>query len=51
MKEVTNMPVIVKGVLCKEDALLAIENGADALIVSNHGARQLDTVPSSIEVL
>lgn len=37
--------------MCKEDALLAIENGIDAIFVSNHGARQLDTTPATLEVL
>ena len=44
-------PVIVKGILDVEDARLAIENGADAIVVSNHGGRQLDGAPSSIRVL
>ena len=44
-------PVIVKGVLDPEDAQLAIDNGADAIVVSNHGGRQLDGAPSSIRVL
>lgn len=37
--------------MCKEDALTAIEYGADAIFVSNHGARQLDTTPATIEIL
>lgn len=37
--------------MCKEDALIALEYGADALFVSNHGARQLDTTPATIEIL
>jgi L-lactate dehydrogenase (cytochrome) len=44
-------PVIVKGVLDAEDAQLAIDNGADAIVVSNHGGRQLDGAPSTIRVL
>lgn len=44
-------PVIVKGVLDPEDARLAVDAGADAIIVSNHGGRQLDGAPSSIRVL
>jgi len=44
-------PVVVKGVLDAEDARLAIENGADAIVVSNHGGRQLDGAPSTIRVL
>jgi len=44
-------PVLVKGVLDAEDAQLALDNGADGIIVSNHGGRQLDGAPSSIRVL
>jgi L-lactate dehydrogenase (cytochrome) len=44
-------PVIIKGVLDADDARLAVEAGADAIIVSNHGGRQLDSAPSSIRVL
>jgi L-lactate dehydrogenase (cytochrome) len=44
-------PVVVKGILDAEDARLAVENGADGIIVSNHGGRQLDGAPSSIRVL
>lgn len=47
----TKLPVLVKGVLTREDALLAVEYGAKGVIVSNHGARQLDGVPAPIEVL
>jgi L-lactate dehydrogenase (cytochrome) len=51
VKERFGGPVIVKGVLDPEDARLAVENGADAIIVSNHGGRQLDGAPSTIRVL
>jgi L-lactate dehydrogenase (cytochrome) len=44
-------PLILKGIMDPEDARLARESGASALIVSNHGGRQLDGAPSSIEVL
>jgi L-lactate dehydrogenase (cytochrome) len=44
-------PVVVKGILDPQDAQLAIDNGADAIIVSNHGGRQLDGAPSTIRVL
>jgi isopentenyl diphosphate isomerase/L-lactate dehydrogenase-like FMN-dependent dehydrogenase len=43
--------VFAKGVMCAEDAILAIKNGADGIHVSNHGARQLDTTPATIDVL
>ncbi|RYE07342.1 MAG: alpha-hydroxy-acid oxidizing protein [Hyphomicrobiales bacterium] len=44
-------PVIVKGILDVEDALAAVAHGADAIVVSNHGGRQLDGAASSIRVL
>ena len=43
--------LIIKGIMDKEDARLAADSGADALIVSNHGGRQLDGAPSSIAAL
>ncbi len=43
--------LILKGIMDAEDAKLAVASGADALIVSNHGGRQLDGAPSSIEAL
>ena len=43
--------VILKGIMDVEDARLAVDSGADALIVSNHGGRQLDSAPSAIAAL
>lgn len=43
--------LVIKGVMCEEDAAAAVDAGADAIVVSNHGGRQLDGAPSSIEVL
>ncbi|MGG6463017.1 alpha-hydroxy acid oxidase [Solilutibacter silvestris] len=43
--------LIVKGILDPEDARHAVDAGADAVVVSNHGGRQLDGAPSSLEVL
>lgn len=51
LKQITKLPIIVKGVLTAEDAVLAREFGCAGVIVSNHGARQIDTVPASIEAL
>jgi 4-hydroxymandelate oxidase len=45
------LPVIVKGVLTPEDALLAAEHGARGIVVSNHGGRQLDTALSAVDAL
>ena len=45
------LPVVVKGLLTGEDAKLACEHGAAAVVVSNHGGRQLDGVPATLDVL
>ena len=45
------LPLAVKGILTHEDALLAVEHGADAVWVSNHGGRQLDHVAAGLEAL
>jgi 4-hydroxymandelate oxidase len=45
------LPIVVKGLLTAEDARLACEHGAAAVVVSNHGGRQLDGVPGTIDVL
>ena len=47
----TRLPVVVKGVCRGDDARQAAEHGAKAVVVSNHGGRQLDTAPSTCEVL
>jgi 4-hydroxymandelate oxidase len=47
----TRLPVVVKGVCRSDDARRAAENGAKAVVVSNHGGRQLDTAPATCEVL
>jgi isopentenyl diphosphate isomerase/L-lactate dehydrogenase-like FMN-dependent dehydrogenase len=45
------MPLLVKGVLTGEDAELAVAAGVDGIVVSNHGGRQLDGTPASLDVL
>ncbi len=47
----TRLPVVVKGVCRGEDARRAAEHGAKAVVVSNHGGRQLDTAPATCEAL
>jgi (S)-2-hydroxy-acid oxidase len=47
----TTLKIVVKGVMTVDDALISIRNGVDAIWISNHGARQLDTTPATIEVL
>ncbi|XP_038823220.1 hydroxyacid oxidase 1-like [Salvelinus namaycush] len=51
LKKNTHLPVVVKGVLRAEDALEALIHGVDGILVSNHGARQLDGVPATLDVL
>jgi 4-hydroxymandelate oxidase len=46
-----SLPVIVKGILRADDARAAIDHGADAIVVSNHGGRQLDRAPASLDAL
>ena len=46
-----DLPVLVKGVLTPEDARLAVEHGVAGVVVSNHGGRQLDTVPAGADAL
>ena len=48
IKGITRLPVIVKGVLTAEDALLAVEHKVDGILVSNHGGRQLDGVLATV---
>jgi isopentenyl diphosphate isomerase/L-lactate dehydrogenase-like FMN-dependent dehydrogenase len=51
LRSESSLPLLVKGVLTAEDALLAAEHGAEGVIVSNHGGRQLDGVPATLDVL
>jgi 4-hydroxymandelate oxidase len=51
LRSLTTMPVVLKGILSPEDARMAAEHGASAIVVSNHGGRQLDGVPAGIEAL
>ncbi len=51
LRSVCPLPLVVKGILTAEDALLAAEHGAAAVVVSNHGGRQLDGVPPALDVV
>lgn len=51
LRKRTRLPLILKGVLAPEDAMRAVDLGVDALVVSNHGGRQLDGAVPSIDVL
>jgi (S)-2-hydroxy-acid oxidase len=51
IREAAPVPLLVKGLMTAEDARLAVEAGVDAIVVSNHGGRQLDAVHAPITVL
>jgi isopentenyl diphosphate isomerase/L-lactate dehydrogenase-like FMN-dependent dehydrogenase len=51
LKGLSSMPLVIKGILTAEDAALAAAHGADGIVVSNHGGRQMDRAPASIDVL
>jgi isopentenyl diphosphate isomerase/L-lactate dehydrogenase-like FMN-dependent dehydrogenase len=51
LRSLSDLPLLVKGVLTAEDALLAVEHACAGIIVSNHGGRQLDGVPASLDAL
>jgi len=51
LKSITKMKVLLKGVQCGEDAVMAFKAGLDGAVLSNHGGRQLDTCRSGVEVL
>ncbi|WP_432047605.1 aminotransferase class I/II-fold pyridoxal phosphate-dependent enzyme [Streptomyces asiaticus] len=51
LRSVSRLPVLVKGVMTAEDARRAIAAGVDGIVVSNHGGRQLDGAPATLDVL
>lgn len=48
LRTITRLPIVVKGILTADDALEATKHNVSAIIVSNHGARQLDHVPATV---
>ena len=50
LRRVTDLPIVIKGILTAEDAKLAVQHGVDAIMVSSHGARQLDGVPATVNI-
>jgi len=50
-RAMTRVPIVLKGIMVAEDARLAADHGAAAIVVSNHGGRQLDGVPATLDVL
>ena len=51
LRSITRLPVLVKGIMTPEDALLTAEHGASGVIVSNHGGRQLDGCLATVDAL
>ncbi|MFD9905061.1 alpha-hydroxy acid oxidase [Streptomyces sp. NPDC059063] len=51
LRDLTRLPVVLKGVLHPEDARIAVAEGVDAVWVSNHGGRQLDAAPAAVHAL
>ena len=51
LRERTRLPIVVKGILRPDDARRAVEHGARGIVVSNHGGRQLDGTPASLDAL
>lgn len=51
LTSITDLPVLVKGIVRVEDAIRAVDAGASGVVVSNHGGRQFDTAPAAIDAL
>ncbi|CAG6398375.1 alpha-hydroxy-acid oxidizing protein [Streptomyces cocklensis] len=51
LRERSDLPLVLKGILTAQDAALAVRHGADAIVVSNHGGRQLDRTPATLDAL
>lgn len=51
LRGLSRLPLVIKGILTAEDAALAVEHGAAGVVVSNHGGRQLDRTPATVDVL
>jgi len=50
-RSIWNGPIIIKGIQCVEDARIAVDHGVEAIALSNHGGRQLDSAPTPIELV
>jgi 4-hydroxymandelate oxidase len=51
LRAMSDLPIVIKGILHADDARIALDHGADAIMLSNHGGRQLDGVPATIDLL
>lgn len=48
LRSITKLPILVKGIITREDAVECVKRGIEGIIVSNHGGRQLDGVPATV---
>jgi 4-hydroxymandelate oxidase len=51
LRSLTSLPIVVKGIMTMEDAIIAVEHKVEGIVVSNHGGRQLDSTPATLDVL
>ncbi len=51
LRSLTSLPIVVKGIMTMDDAKIAVEHGVEGIVVSNHGGRQLDSTPATLDVL
>ena len=51
LRSLTSLPLVLKGIMTSEDATLAVENGVQGMVVSNHGGRQLDSTLGTLDAL
>jgi isopentenyl diphosphate isomerase/L-lactate dehydrogenase-like FMN-dependent dehydrogenase len=51
LRSLGSLPIVLKGIMTAEDGVLAVQHGVEGVVVSNHGGRQLDGVPASIDAL
>jgi len=51
LRSLTSLPIVVKGIMTMEDAKIAVEHKVEGIVVSNHGGRQLDSTPATLDVL
>ena len=51
LKSISPLPLVIKGIMTAEDAALAVDHGVAGIVVSNHGGRQLDSTPGTLDVL
>ena len=51
VRGITKLPILLKGILTREDATEALKHGVQGIVVSNHGGRQLDGVPATVSYL